>query len=174
MRPNYLPNPGKNHKNLPKFVNFHRIEPKFGGLVGLSCSFPVINVSPLGLDGSLDPGPKPGADVLDFIPGYMGPDLVDGGLEVLGIEVLLDIEHRFDICPYQIVQGIEVRGAESPNVFLARNRGAPRASSGPRLGYDRGPCPASGPHSLCNRSWPGSNGTHEAVGSAPGTPWPPS
>ena len=44
---------------------------------------------------------EPGADVLDFIPGYMGPDLVDGGLEVLGIEVLLDIEHRFDICPYK-------------------------------------------------------------------------
>ena len=49
MRPNYLPNPGTNHKILHKFVNFHQIEPKFGGLLGLSCSFPVINVSPLAL-----------------------------------------------------------------------------------------------------------------------------
>ena len=121
MRPNYLPNPGTNHKILHKFVNFHQIEPKFGGLLGLSCSFPVINVSPLGLEDSLDPGPEPGADVLDFIPTFSGPDLADGGLEGLGVGVLLDIAHGFDICPYQIVQGIEVRGAESPNVFLARN-----------------------------------------------------
>ena len=50
--------------------------------------------------------------MLDFIPTFSGPDLADGGLEGLGVGVLLDVEHRFDICPYQIVQGIEVRGAE--------------------------------------------------------------
>ena len=80
MRPNYLPNPGTNDKNLHKFVNFHSVEPKFGGLVGLSCSFPLLNVSSLGLDESLDPGPEPGAGVLDLVPGHVGPDLVDGAL----------------------------------------------------------------------------------------------
>ena len=112
MRPNYLPNPGTNDKNLHKFVNFHSFEPKFGGLVGLSCSFPVFNVSHLGLDDSLDPGPEPGTGVLDLVPRHVGPDLVDGGLEGLGVGVLLDVEHHIDICPYQIVQGIEARGAE--------------------------------------------------------------
>ena len=59
--------------------------------------------------------------MLDLVPGHVGLDLVDGGLEGLGVGVLLDFEHSFDICPYQIVQWIEVLGDEWPNVFLGRN-----------------------------------------------------
>ena len=66
--------------------------------------FPVINVSPLGLYEGLDPGPEPGPDILDLVPGHVGPDLVDGGLEGFGVGVLLDIDLPLDICPYQIVQ----------------------------------------------------------------------
>ena len=83
MRPNYLPNTGTSNKNLHKFVNFHSVEPKFGGLVGLRWSFPKINVSPLGLDGSLDPGPEPGADVLDLSPGMSAQTLLMEALKAL-------------------------------------------------------------------------------------------
>ena len=117
MRPNYLPNPGTNIKNLHKFVNFYGIEPKFQGLVGLRCIFPVINVSPLGLYDGLDPGPEPGAYVLDLVPGHVGPDLVDGGLEGLGVGVLFDVDLGLDVRPYGEVQGIEVRRARRPNIF---------------------------------------------------------
>ena len=139
MRPNYLPNPRTNNKNLCKFVNFNGIELKFRGLVGLRCILLVIDVSPLGLDHGLNPGHEPGADVLDRVPGHVDPDLVDGGLEGLGVRVLLDIDLCWDICPYQMVEGPEVWGAGLPIVFGPEIEVRPEPALDHILGVAGGP-----------------------------------
>ena len=95
MWPNYLPNTGTSNKNLHKFVNFHSVEPKFGGLVGLRWSFPKINVSPPWPWWQPWPWAWTWRRCARSQPGHVGPDLVDGGLEGLGVGVLLDVSCLF-------------------------------------------------------------------------------
>ena len=101
MRPNYLPIPGTNNKNNHKYVNFYWIAPKFGGLVGLTCIFSLINVPTRGHNDCPNPRPEPGADDPDLVAKHIGPDLVDGGLEGLSVGVLFDIDLGLDVCPYK-------------------------------------------------------------------------
>ena len=60
-------------------------------------------------------------------------------LRAFGVGVLLDIDLPLDIRPYQIVQGIEVRGAGLPNVF------GPEIEVHPKPALDHVPGVAGGP-----------------------------
>ena len=77
----------------------------------------LVNVSNLGLNDGLNPGPEPGADVPDLVLQQALQDLGDGDPQGIGIVMFGVIDLTIKISPNWKIQYIEVWGARRPEVF---------------------------------------------------------